>query len=232
MTRLSVSTLHHGYGSQPVLRGLSLEVQPGAVTAILGASGSGKTTLLRVIAGFERAARRDRQARRRRGRRRPQVRTTGETAHRVRPAGRRAVPPPERAGQHRLRAPAAWPRGQGAAARRTRRPGRSGQTAPARAVGRPAKTGRTCPGACHQARSGPARRAIRFPRRRTARQCQERRPARPAGGRAPQPCSSRTIRTRPSTRPTPWRCCVTALSRSTRRPASSTTSPPTANSPA
>ncbi len=60
MTRLSVSTLHHGYGSQPVLRGLSLEVQPGAVTAILGASGSGKTTLLRVIAGFERAARRDR----------------------------------------------------------------------------------------------------------------------------------------------------------------------------
>ena len=55
MTRLSVSTLHHAYGPQPVLRGLSLEVPPGAVTAILGASGSGKTTLLRVIAGFERA---------------------------------------------------------------------------------------------------------------------------------------------------------------------------------
>ncbi len=55
MTLLSVRALHHGYGSQPVLRDLSLEIQPGAVTAILGASGSGKTTLLRVIAGFERA---------------------------------------------------------------------------------------------------------------------------------------------------------------------------------
>jgi iron(III) transport system ATP-binding protein len=55
MTQLSVSRLHHGYGSHPVLRGLTLEVKPGHVTAILGASGSGKTTLLRVIAGFERA---------------------------------------------------------------------------------------------------------------------------------------------------------------------------------
>jgi len=55
MTQLSVSRLHHGYGSHLVLRGLTLEVKPGQVTAILGASGSGKTTLLRVIAGFERA---------------------------------------------------------------------------------------------------------------------------------------------------------------------------------
>ena len=55
MTALSVSALHHTYGAQPVLRGLTLNVEPGAVTAILGASGSGKTTLLRVIAGFERA---------------------------------------------------------------------------------------------------------------------------------------------------------------------------------
>jgi len=41
-----------GYGGEPVLHKLSLEVPGGGLTAILGASGSGKTTLLRVIAGF------------------------------------------------------------------------------------------------------------------------------------------------------------------------------------
>jgi len=38
-----------------VLDGLSLEVEAGSFTAILGGSGSGKTTLLRLIAGFEQA---------------------------------------------------------------------------------------------------------------------------------------------------------------------------------
>jgi iron(III) transport system ATP-binding protein len=41
------------YGAVPVLRGVSLSVRPGALTAILGSSGAGKTTLLRVVAGFE-----------------------------------------------------------------------------------------------------------------------------------------------------------------------------------
>ena len=43
------------YGAVPVLRGVSLSVRPGALTAILGSSGAGKTTLLRVVAGFESA---------------------------------------------------------------------------------------------------------------------------------------------------------------------------------
>ena len=37
-----------------VLSGVSLTVETGSLTAILGASGSGKTTLLRLIAGLER----------------------------------------------------------------------------------------------------------------------------------------------------------------------------------
>ena len=55
MSRLLVSGLWKGYGEQPVLRGVDLEVPAGSLTSVLGLSGCGKTTLLRVIAGFERA---------------------------------------------------------------------------------------------------------------------------------------------------------------------------------
>jgi iron(III) transport system ATP-binding protein len=57
MSALSVKGLWKGYGDQPVLRGVELEVAAGSLTAVLGLSGCGKTTLLRVIAGFERAER-------------------------------------------------------------------------------------------------------------------------------------------------------------------------------
>jgi iron(III) transport system ATP-binding protein len=57
MTSLTVTDLHKGFASQPVLRGIDLDVADGSLTAILGPSGSGKTTLLRVLAGFDGADR-------------------------------------------------------------------------------------------------------------------------------------------------------------------------------
>ena len=57
MSALRVAGLWKGYGEQPVLRGVELDVPAGSLTSVLGLSGCGKTTLLRVIAGFERAER-------------------------------------------------------------------------------------------------------------------------------------------------------------------------------
>jgi len=42
------------YGSTEVLKGVSLDIEPGEFFALLGPSGSGKSTLLRLIAGFNR----------------------------------------------------------------------------------------------------------------------------------------------------------------------------------
>jgi iron(III) transport system ATP-binding protein len=50
---LAVEEIHLGYGEVPVIRGLSLRLEPGEIGCLLGASGCGKTTALRAIAGFE-----------------------------------------------------------------------------------------------------------------------------------------------------------------------------------
>jgi iron(III) transport system ATP-binding protein len=55
MMALEAADVWKSYGQVPVLRGVSLSVSSGTLTAILGASGAGKSTLLRVIAGFEAA---------------------------------------------------------------------------------------------------------------------------------------------------------------------------------
>lgn len=47
---ISVREIRKSYGDLPVLRGVSLEVSPGAVFALLGSNGAGKTTLVKILA--------------------------------------------------------------------------------------------------------------------------------------------------------------------------------------
>jgi branched-chain amino acid transport system ATP-binding protein len=49
---LSLSGIACGYGANQVLRGISLEVAEGSLTAIIGPNGHGKTTLLRTVSGL------------------------------------------------------------------------------------------------------------------------------------------------------------------------------------
>lgn len=44
--------VHHCYGEEQVLRGLTMRVDPGSIYGLLGASGCGKTTLLKCIIGM------------------------------------------------------------------------------------------------------------------------------------------------------------------------------------
>jgi len=49
---LEIDDLVGGYGATQVLHGLSLRVEAGGVTALLGANGAGKTTLMKTLAGL------------------------------------------------------------------------------------------------------------------------------------------------------------------------------------
>jgi len=49
---LAVGDIHTYYGESHVLHGVSLDVAPGEVVAILGRNGMGKTTLIRSVVGF------------------------------------------------------------------------------------------------------------------------------------------------------------------------------------
>jgi len=49
---LSLLDVHAGYDRVPVVFGVSLEVMPGELVAVVGANGAGKTTTMRSIAGL------------------------------------------------------------------------------------------------------------------------------------------------------------------------------------
>ncbi len=57
LERLGVGHLVAGYGAEPVLRDIDLQVRRGEVVALLGANGAGKSTLMRALAGLHRPLR-------------------------------------------------------------------------------------------------------------------------------------------------------------------------------
>lgn len=52
---LVLDNIHRAYGRAPVLSGVTLSLDPGEITVLVGSNGAGKSTLLRIAAGIMRA---------------------------------------------------------------------------------------------------------------------------------------------------------------------------------
>lgn len=51
MAMIEMTGLHHSYGKNEVLKGISLRIEKGTVIGLLGPSGAGKTTLVNLLTG-------------------------------------------------------------------------------------------------------------------------------------------------------------------------------------
>ena len=54
---LEVRDIHKGFGGVPVLRGITLALEPGTITALAGENGAGKSTLMKIASGQYKADR-------------------------------------------------------------------------------------------------------------------------------------------------------------------------------
>jgi len=52
MSLLEIRGLRTGYGDVPILHGIDLAIDPGAIGSVVGANGAGKTTAMRAVAGI------------------------------------------------------------------------------------------------------------------------------------------------------------------------------------
>ncbi|MBN8930452.1 MAG: ATP-binding cassette domain-containing protein, partial [Rhizobium pusense] len=52
MPEVIVENVHKSFGALEVLKGVSLDVQQGGITTLLGANGAGKSTTLKAISGI------------------------------------------------------------------------------------------------------------------------------------------------------------------------------------
>lgn len=49
---ISISDLHHSYGTKKIYAGLNLDIEPGTIFGLLGKNGVGKSTLINLLMGY------------------------------------------------------------------------------------------------------------------------------------------------------------------------------------